>query len=76
MTNSNSKSIRELKPDYSGSMEYADTICHECPVCGSNIWELKVTFEDYEISTYFLDMECASCGSYAQAPTPADKPKV
>jgi hypothetical protein len=31
-------------------------------------------FEDYEISTYMLDMECFSCGSVATAPTLIDMP--
>jgi hypothetical protein len=29
-----------------------------------------VVFEEYEIAQYFLDMECANCGSIATAPTP------
>jgi hypothetical protein len=29
--------------------------------------------EDFEIATYFLDMECVSCGSVATAPTPVDR---
>lgn len=45
---------------------------HIC-VCGSEIWNVKVVFEDHEIATYFLDMECANCGSLATAPTPVDK---
>ena len=28
--------------------------------------------ENGEIATYFLDMECANCGSLATAPTPID----
>lgn len=68
-----SKSIRELKPDYTGTMDYEDQVLHECPVCESNIWNIKATFEDYEIVTYYLDMECSICGTYAKAPTPLDK---
>ena len=34
---------------------------------------VKVMFESNEIATYFLDMECANCGSVATAPTPVDK---
>jgi hypothetical protein len=45
---------------------------HVC-ICGSEIWNVKVVFEDHEIATYFLDMECAHCGSLATAPTPVDK---
>ena len=68
------RSIRELKPDFTGSMDYENEVLHECPVCESNIWNVKVCFEDYEIATYFMDMECAVCGTYAKAPTPLDKP--
>jgi len=68
------KSIRELKPDYTGTMDYADQICHECPKCESSIWLIKASFEDYEISQYFIDMECAICGTYAKAPCPPDRP--
>lgn len=70
------RSIRELKPDYTGSLDYQDQILHECPVCESNIWNLKACFEDYEISMYFTDMECSSCGTFAKAPTLVDKPDV
>lgn len=66
--------IRSLKPDYTGSMDYAELICHECPVCESGLWNLKVSFDDYEISQYLLDMECSICGTYAKAPTPLDRP--
>lgn len=65
--------IRSLKPDYTGTMEYEQQVCHECPVCESNLWNVKVQFEDYEISQYLLDMECALCGTYAKAPTPLDR---
>ena len=55
-------------------MDHANEVHHECPVCGSFVWNIKASFEDYEISQYFLDMDCASCGSYAKAPTPLDRP--
>lgn len=67
-------SIRQLKPDFSGSMDYENEVRHECGDCGSNIWNVKVSFEDYEIASYILQMECSVCGSYALAPTPLDKP--
>jgi len=42
------------------------TVC----VCGCFVWNLKVTFEaDGTIGMYFLDMECADCGTQATAPT-------
>jgi len=55
-------------------MDYADTVLHECPKCESNLWNLKVSFEDYEIAQYLLEMECAICGTYGLAPTPLDRP--
>jgi len=30
-------------------------------------------FDNYEIATYFLDMECVECGNLATAPTPLDR---
>jgi hypothetical protein len=65
--------ILKLRPEsYDKSMDIRGTPTHVCP-CGSNIWSLKAIFEDFEIATYFLDMECVSCGSVATAPTPVDR---
>lgn len=47
---------------------------HIC-ACGSQVWNVKCMFQDYEISMYFLDMECADCGSMATAPTLVDMPE-
>jgi len=58
--------------DYDNAMDLRGTPTHVCP-CGSQVWLLKVTFVDYEISNYFLDMECLMCGSFATAPTPIDR---
>jgi hypothetical protein len=69
------KSIRQLKPDFTGSMDHENEVLHECP-CGSFVWNIKASFEDYELSSYFLDMECSSCGTYAKAPTPLDRPSL
>ena len=48
---------------------------HEC-VCGSKVWVVYATFNDYEIGSYFLDMECSNCGTYATAPTLLDKERM
>jgi len=45
---------------------------HVC-ICGSRLWNIQAMFEDYEISLYMLDMECALCGAMATAPTLVDK---
>jgi len=64
--------ILNLKPDnYDNAMDLRGTPTHVC-ACGCNIFNLKVIFNENEIATYFLDMECANCGSLATAPTPVD----
>jgi hypothetical protein len=64
--------IIELKPDYSKSMDIRGEPTTICP-CGSMIWNLKVIFDDEgEIEMYFMDMECADCGTLATAPVPKD----
>jgi|LauGreDrversion4_2_1035121.scaffolds.fasta_scaffold50725_7 hypothetical protein len=66
------RDINTLRPEnYDNAMDLRGTPTHAC-VCGCNVWNLKVMFEDSQISQYFLDMECASCGSLATAPTPVD----
>lgn len=59
-------------PDYNHAMDLRGTPTHVCP-CGSNIWNVKAAFDNFEIAQYFLDMECANCGSLATAPTPVDR---
>ena len=53
-------------------LDLSGIITHEC-ICGSNMWRLVVSFEDYEISAYLLEMECTFCGTIATAPTPLDR---
>jgi hypothetical protein len=46
-----------------------------CPFCDSNIFLVKAIFdEDYSLSLYMLDCECAECGALLTAPTPLDHP--
>ena len=54
------------------AMDLRGTPTHVC-VCGSLIWKVHAQFEDYQIAQYFLDMQCAQCGSLATAPTPLDR---
>lgn len=63
------RNISELKPHYENPMDLRGPATHEC-VCGSDLWNVKVMFEDDEISMYYLDMECAFCGNLASAPYP------
>lgn len=67
------KTINDLKPEnYDHAMDLRGAPTHMCP-CGCNIWNVKVIFEDFEVATYFLDMECANCGTMATAPTLLDR---
>jgi hypothetical protein len=73
LKNSGPMDINDLKPEnYDHAIDLRGTPTHLCP-CGCNIWNVKVMFEDFEIATYFLDMECANCGSRATAPTLLDR---
>jgi hypothetical protein len=65
--------INNLRPEnYENAVDLRGTPTHVC-ICGCIVWNVKVIFEDDEIGSYFLDMECANCGSLATAPTPIDK---
>lgn len=63
--------ITELKPDYTKAMDIRGRPTMVCP-CGSEIWNLKTIFDKNtgEIELYFIDMECADCGTLATAPAP------
>jgi hypothetical protein len=61
-----------LDSQESDGMDLRGTPTHAC-VCGSRIWNIQAVFDNYEIATYFLDMECTQCGSLATAPTPLDR---
>lgn len=50
-------------------------VTHVC-ICGSCLWKILVTFDDFEIATYSLDMYCAECGAKAIAPTELDRPRA
>jgi len=66
------KHITEMKPDYTQAMDIRGEPTAVCP-CGCEIWNVKCKFDDDgEIDMYFLDMECAECGTLATAPTPVD----
>ena len=62
--------ITEMKPDYKRAMDIRGEPTSVC-ICGCFVWNLKVSFDgDGTIGMYFLDMECAECGTLATAPTP------
>jgi hypothetical protein len=45
---------------------------HVCP-CGSQVFNVMASFEDYELSWYFLDATCTNCGNLVVVPCPVDK---
>ena len=65
----------ELAESEIDSMDLRGTPTHEC-ICGSKVFNISVAFENYEIATYFLDMQCVECGSIYTAPTPLDREKM
>ena len=44
----------------------------EACVCGSNLFQVLVWFEDGEVAGYFTDAMCVFCGARLIAPTLAD----
>jgi hypothetical protein len=66
------RDINDLRPDYTKAMDLCGVPTYVCP-CGCDIFNLKVIFYNFEIASYFLDMECANCGTLATAPTPLDR---
>ena len=67
------RDITTLKPDYYNSMDVRGEPTTMCP-CGCIVWNVKVIWdeEDGNMAMYFIDMECAECGTLATAPTPAE----
>ena len=47
---------------------------HECFNCGSNLFNIVATFENYEIAMYMCEATCAMCNSELTAPTLPDHP--
>jgi len=43
-----------------------------CP-CGSMVFNVAASFEDYELVWYALDAECYSCGNLVVVPCPPDR---
>ena len=45
---------------------------HACP-CGSQVFNVMASFEDYELVWYHLDATCVNCGNLVIVPCPVDK---
>ena len=59
--------LEDLNP-----VDLRGTPTHAC-ICGSQHFYIRAVFENYEIATYFLDMQCTECGALLTAPTPLDR---
>ena len=68
------KDVTEIKPkSLSGAIDLRDennpsSVC----VCGSDLWIVYAKFDEGGMVAYFIDIQCASCGSMATAPTPGN----
>jgi hypothetical protein len=45
---------------------------HVCP-CGSQVFNVAASFDDYELVWYFLDATCFSCGNLVRVPCEPDR---
>lgn len=72
MMSEESKDIRDLLHDidYSRAMDLRGQPIGDVCVCGCEVFVMLGGFVDGEIAFYFLDAECASCGSMVTLPTP------
>ncbi len=48
---------------------------HVC-TCGSQVFNVAASFEDYELVWYALDATCFNCGALAIVPCPPDRPDM
>lgn len=74
-TMTESKDIRELlrRVDYSKAMDLRDTPIGDICVCGCEVFVMLGGFLNGEVAFYFLDGECASCGSMVTLPIPKEE---
>ncbi len=72
--NEEPKDIRDLlhKNDYSNAMDLRGVPIGDVCVCGSEVFIALIAFQKKEICFYFLDGECAECGSMVTLPFPGD----
>ena len=45
---------------------------HVCS-CGSQVFNVMASFDDYELVWYFLDATCVNCGNLVRVPCPVDR---
>jgi hypothetical protein len=49
-------------------------VTHTCFNCGSNIFNIQVTFDDYEMGLMWPEGTCTGCDSVITVPAPWDHP--
>ena len=59
--------------DTGQNLDLSDTIVHVC-ICGSKMFRIVATFDNFEIAQYSTDGECLECGTRVKVPTPIDNP--
>jgi hypothetical protein len=66
------KELDKLPPKFGTDLRSLGPI-HACP-CGSKVFSILATFDNYEISWYMLDATCVNCGNLVIVPCPVDDP--
>lgn len=69
-----SRDIRDLlhNQDYSSAMDLRGSPIGDHCVCGCEVFIMLAAFNKGEVTFYFLDAECAGCGSLVTLATPLD----
>lgn len=67
-------SIQEMlhPSDYSKASDYRGVYLGDRCLCGSELFHLIGSFENGELTFYFLDGECLNCGSLVTLPYPRE----
>lgn len=63
--------VIERDPDF---IDQRGMVTHNCFNCGSNIFNIQVTFDDYELGLMFPEGTCTGCDSIVTLPAPWDHP--
>ena len=67
--------IKEHSPSEPALIDQRGVPTHECLCCGSRVFVIRATFEDYDISAWLLEGKCDGCGCPVTVPCPADSPE-